>query len=285
MRIVQLSDTHISHLGGTPIKNFWLLIAYLNDELLPDLVINTGDVVIINPDSVEDREAAWHLHQHVDAPLRVLPGNHDVGEPGDDPWMGLSVTSDRIAGFTDTWGADRFFELGLAGNKADGWAFVGVNSQVMSSGLPEEAEYWEWLADVAAETRGKSVMLFLHKPLWFLGRYQPGITIAEADRERVLSVFAGTDLRVVANGHVHRYRQGFEGDVLTVWAPSLTFASPPSEEFGLEASQSGVVEYLIDGDQVEVQYRSVPALRGNEDVFSMPEFATAMAELKASSPA
>lgn len=36
LRIVQLSDTHISHLGGTPAKNFWLLIDYINDELHPE---------------------------------------------------------------------------------------------------------------------------------------------------------------------------------------------------------------------------------------------------------
>ena len=47
-----------------------------------------------------------------------------------------------------------------------------------------------------------------------------------------------------------------------MWAPSLTFASPPEPKFGLEASPSGVVEYCIDGDTLTAQYRSVPALRG-----------------------
>jgi 3',5'-cyclic AMP phosphodiesterase CpdA len=282
LRIVQLSDTHISHLGGISVKNFWLLIDYINDELHPDLVINTGDVVILNPDSVEDREAAWRLHQRVDAPLRVLPGNHDVGDTGENPWMGLSVTSDRIAGFREAWGADRFVELGLAADDASDWAFVGINSQAMSSGLPEEAEHWEWLENVATSVQGKSVMLFLHKPLWFPAGAEPGITIAECDRERIISTFAGTRLRIVSNGHVHRYRQGFEGDLLSVWAPSLTFASPPDPKFGLEASQSGVVEYRIEGDTLTAQYRSVPALRGAEDILGMPEFATTLAQLEAS---
>jgi predicted MPP superfamily phosphohydrolase len=148
LRIVQLSDTHISHLGGTPVKNFWLLIDYINGELHPDLVINTGDVVILHPDSVEDRDTAWRLHQRVDVPLRVLPGNHDVGDTGEKPWMGLSVTSERIDGFKSTWGADRFVLLGLAADGAEDRAFIGINSQVMSSGLPEETEHWEWLESV-----------------------------------------------------------------------------------------------------------------------------------------
>ncbi len=92
MRIIQFSDTHLSHLGGTPSKNMSSLVDYLNKELVPDLVINTGDVVIVNPDSAEDRRTAHELHEQIAAPLRVLPGNHDVGESGDNPWMDLSVT-------------------------------------------------------------------------------------------------------------------------------------------------------------------------------------------------
>ena len=49
MRIVQLSDTHISHLGGVPAANMSLLTSYINNELRPDLVVHTGDVVIANP--------------------------------------------------------------------------------------------------------------------------------------------------------------------------------------------------------------------------------------------
>ncbi len=283
MRIVHLSDTHISHLGGTPGKNFSRAVEYLNTELRPDLVINTGDVVILNPDSAPDRETAWRLHQEIQAPLLVLPGNHDVGECADEPWEGISVTSDRVAGFTQVWGSDRFFRLGAADGAAD-WAFVGINSERLSSGLPEESEQWEWLAGVAEQVEGKSVMLFLHKPLWFPGGWRSGITIPPSDRRRLISLFAGAGarLRVVANGHVHRYRRTFEGEILTVWAPSLTFASPADLEHGLEPSQSGVVEYEIHGDAVDVSFRPVPGVDGVTDVYSMAEFTAGMAEIGAS---
>jgi hypothetical protein len=65
-------------------------------------------------DSLKDREAAWRLHEKVDAPLLVLPGNHDVGESGVSLWMDISVRSDRVACFTRTWGPDRFFPLDTA---------------------------------------------------------------------------------------------------------------------------------------------------------------------------
>lgn len=281
MRIVQFSDTHISRLGGTPSENTSLLVDFLNEELRPDLVIHTGDVVILNPDSPDDRQAAWQLLQQINAPLLVLPGNHDVGESGDDVWMDVSVTSDRVAGFAGAWGADRFLRLGDAGTRSQDWAFIGINSERMSSGLPEEDEQWDWLASVADQVRGKSVMLFLHKPLWLLGGSRAGMTVLEPDRERLMSVLAGTRLRVVANGHLHRYRHAYEGDLLTVWSPSLTFAMPPSPEYGFGPSVSGIIEYQIDGDAIEASFRPVPGVEGVADAASIPGYHTAMAEVEA----
>jgi len=258
-----------------------LLVDFLNEDLQPDLVIHTGDVVILNPDSPDDRQAALRLLGQINAPLLVLPGNHDVGESGDDVWMDVAVTSERVAGFAGTWGADRFYRAGSAGTGSQDWAFIGVNSERMSSGLPEEDEQWDWLAGVAGQARGKSVMLFLHKPLWFLGGAEAGMTILEPDRERLLSVLAGTRLRVVANGHLHRYRHECVGDLLTVWAPSLTFALPADPDRGFGPSPSGVVEYQIDGDTIEASFRAVPGLHGVATASSIPGYHTAMAEVEA----
>jgi 3',5'-cyclic AMP phosphodiesterase CpdA len=281
MRIVQLSDTHISHLGGTPAGNMSLAVDYINSELRPDLVIHTGDVIMLNPDSAEDRDAAWRLHQEINPPFLVVPGNHDVGESGENPWMGISVTSERIAGFSDTWGPDRFLLLGSAANGAPGWAFIGINSERMSSGLPEEAEQWDWLAGAAQQARGRSVMLFLHRPLWFPGGDEPGVTLTGADRQRLLALFPDARLRVVANGHMHRYREAFEGELLCVAAPSLTFAPPAEPEHGLGPAASGVIEYRIDGDAIQARFCSVPGLHGVADPHTMDEFESALAELQA----
>ena len=281
MRIVQISDTHISHLGGVPRRNMELVAEYLNHQLRPDLVVNTGDIVILDADSAEDRHTAWRLHQEIGGPLRVVPGNHDVGEPGDGPWMGMSVTSERVANFKHTWGSDRFVEFGEPANGAEGWVFIGINSQVLSSHLPEEADQWHWLEEVVGKVQGLSVLLFLHKPMSLSGRADRDITIAASDRERLRSIFRGTRLRVVANGHVHRYRQLKEDGLLSVWCPSLTFAPSAEPERGLPSSEAGVVEYLVQGDDVEVIRHEVPGLRGCEDVFTMPEFAATLAGLKA----
>ena len=278
MRIVQISDTHISHLGGIPSGNMSLLIDHVNNELRPDLVVHTGDVVIANPDSAQDRETAWNLVQKIDAPVLVLPGNHDVGESAAEPWMELPVTSDRIAAFTNIWGPDRFFLPGSLATRSDDWVFIGLNSERFSSGLPEEQDQWTWLADAAEQARGKSVMLFLHKPLWYPDAW-PTVTIAPADRERLLSLFASTRLRAVACGHVHRHRRSFEAEILTVWAPSLTFALPADPERGLGPTEPAIVEYIIDGDDIEAHRHAVPGLARVDNATEMPEMKAAMAEI------
>jgi 3',5'-cyclic AMP phosphodiesterase CpdA len=285
MRIIQFSDTHISHLGGLGAKNVALLADYINEVVHPDLVINTGDIVLLNPDSMGDREFAFDLHRRINAPLRVVPGNHDVGEAGDKPWMGLGVTGDRVAAFRRTWGPDRFLELGRASQGSANWAFVGISSEVLSTGVPQEAEQWEWLAAVAAQVRGMSVILFLHKPLWLSGGSREGITVAGPARDRILSTFAGAHLRVVGNGHVHRYHSGFEGDVHSVWAPSLTFAPNAEPEHGFGPGESGVVEYVVDDDTVEARFRTIPGVQGSADFYSMPEVGPSLDEVRASATA
>jgi len=288
MRIVQISDTHISHLGGVTTDNFSRLVEFVNDELHPDLIVNSGDVSILTPDSEADREAAYKLHQCFNAPVAVLPGNHDLGEPGDHPWMGLSVTSERLANFVATFGSDHFVQL-----VDERWAIVGMNSEILSSGLPEEDAQWAWLEIVAAEVAGRSVLLFLHKPLWSpLPNFtEHALAVDPADRDRLLALFSDTRVRVVGSGHLHCYRAKFQGATLAIWAPSSAFIikGMPQEteeitfnQLGL--NQLGVVEYRIDGDEVEAYFRSVPTLR-EEEPWEMTEFTETMAAIEAAARA
>jgi 3',5'-cyclic AMP phosphodiesterase CpdA len=280
MRIVQITDTHISHLGGVTSENFAILADFVNTELRPDLVVNTGDVSILTPDSHEDRAAAKKLHEAFEAPVRILPGNHDLGEAGDHPWMGLSVTSDRLKAFIETYGADRFVDL-----STEGWAIVGIDSEILSSGLAEEEEQWHWLDEIAGQAEGRSVLLFLHKPLWSPapGYTEHTLAIAEVDRDRLLATFASSTLRAVGSGHLHCFRSGYEGDILTVWGASSAFVVR-SKDFQFGLSQLGVVEYRIEGDTIEAYFRSVPTL-SEEEPYDMPEFIATMAQIEAAAGA
>jgi 3',5'-cyclic AMP phosphodiesterase CpdA len=278
MRIVQFSDTHISHLGGIGHDNAERLADYLNEVSRPDLAVNTGDVVILDPDAADDCATAMRIHQRIQAPLRVVPGNHDVGECAAEPWRGIGVTSQRVQGFRSAWGSDRFLVQGEAAQDAAEWAFIGINSELCGSGLPEEDEQWAWLAGAAAEAAGRWVMLFLHKPLVIDEGTRENITLTTAARDRVLAIFGGA-LRVVANGHVHRYRRAADGDLLSVWAPSLSFAPAAEPEVNFGPGASGVVEYTIRGQEVDARLVTVPGIKGARDMFALPELQRAMEAL------
>ena len=279
MRIIQFSDTHISHRGGVGHGNTERLVVYLNEVAEPDLVVHTGDVVILDPDAIEDRDAAMRIHERIGAPLRVLPGNHDVGEGAPEPWQGIGVTSQRVQGFRSAWGSDRFVLFGDAAHDAEEWAFVGINSELCSSGLPEEDEQWAWLEQTAAEAAGRSVMLFLHKPLAIDDGTRESVTVAGAARDRILGTFRDGDLRVVANGHVHRYRCTIDGDAMAVWAPSLSFSPPAEPKLQFGPGTVGLVEYTIRGRQVTVRFVEVPGIEGVADFFTLPEAEQSMAAL------
>lgn len=271
MRIIQFSDAHISHLGGVGYSNTERLVDYLNEVAAPDLVVNTGDVVILDPDATEDRDAAMRIHERIAAPLRVLPGNHDVGECAPEPWRGIGVSSRRVQSFRSAWGSDRFVLFGDAALGAEAWAFVGINSELCDSGLPEEHEQWAWLEEIAAEAAGMSLMVFLHKPLVIDEGTREGVTMTAAARERLLGTFRDADLRVVANGHVHRYRCTTDGDVMTVWAPSLSFSPSAEPRLKFGPGTAGVVEYTIRGRRIGARFVEVPGIEGVADFLALPE--------------
>jgi 3',5'-cyclic AMP phosphodiesterase CpdA len=257
MRIVQISDTHLTHRGGIGNRNFEELAAFINDELRPDLVVHTGDVSILDPDSDADRANARDLLELISAPLRVLPGNHDVGEPGDAPWGGFATTSARLTAFTTSFGPDHWVEL------LGGYAVIGLNSEVFATGLPEEQAQWEWLETLPRLAGGLPALLFCHKAFWppTPEPTEVALSIPGSVLDRLLRVLAPLDVRVYGSGHLHRFEVGRHGGALTVRAPSTAFVTRTSDDLaGPGLRQLGVVEYRCDAGEVEVFFRSVPTL-------------------------
>jgi 3',5'-cyclic AMP phosphodiesterase CpdA len=254
VKLVQISDTHLTHRGGAVNSNFDALVDLINDQLRPDVVVSTGDLGLLSPDSWDDRETARRLHHRIDAPLLVIPGNHDVGEPGLDPWAGFSVTSDRIMAFRAMFGADRWVHI------TGDWALVGLNSELLSSGLPEEQEQWAWLAGVEAAVGARPTILFSHKPLWppVDNVTEFALSVSAPDRDRLLSLLAGVDLRATGSGHLHRYRNEELAGITVVSAPSTAFLVHAPPLGGLE--QLGVVEYRCEGRRVRPRYLTLPDL-------------------------
>jgi 3',5'-cyclic AMP phosphodiesterase CpdA len=256
MRVVQISDTHLSRWDGPLRRNFRAVADFVNIVLKPDLVIHTGDLILSNPDADADYAAAKQLHLLLAAPVRFVPGNHDVGEAYDRDWW--ATTRERLARYRNHVGETPWLEwIGDVG-------LIGLNSQVFGTDLPEESDQWRRLEVIADAVRGRVVLLFQHMSFYtqYSGSDGRRGGIAAADRERVLSVLGQARVWGVANGHVHRYRKRPYGDAFEIWAPATGFLVEPRESarlpVGLE--QLGVVLYEFDKADVRVTFQAPPFL-------------------------
>ena len=246
LRIVQITDTHLSPRHQNATDRFDAIVREVNLDP-PDLVVNTGDIVLEDPDDVVDRDFARSLHRGFTAPVVAIPGNHDIGESGWTPWNGPLITEARRQAFAAIWGGDRFvFDH-------DGWRLIGVNAQLISGPLAEaEAEHDEWLT--RALRGADHVALFVHKPVRLHTHDEPGLSLESPGRERLLASLTAAPVRLVASGHLHRYRVAFDHHYgwLEVWGPSSVYAN----DIGPDGSQpiSGYLEYVLEPDgRVEVR--------------------------------
>jgi len=255
MKIVQITDTHISHLGGTTNENFAKLAEFINDVLQPDFVVHTGDVMILDPDQAEDRRTAKEAFTALRAPYRVLPGNHDVGETFETPWAGLHATPERVQAFIGDFGADRFLEI------VGDHAILGIDSEILAADFAEAQEQWAWLETVPEQIGDRPTLVFGHKPVFapFEGPQEHQMSIPAAAAERLRTLLADVDVKAWGSGHLHRYQLDRPTTAWAVSAPAAAFtAGDPTSMPGLH--QLGCVEYVCEDGTVTPYFRSIPTL-------------------------
>lgn len=235
-RVVQISDTHLSATTRWAEPNFEAVLAWLHADP-PDLIIHTGDVVLDDPDDTADHAHARTLLDRLPEPWVVIPGNHDIGEIGGDP-----VTEARLAAWGDTWGADRFrVDMGR-------WRLIGFNLFLLDSGWPAEAEQAEWLHRQLPGAQ--HIALFLHKPLHLVDpalEDAPWWTLTLPQRHALGALLGDAPVRVVASGHLHRFRtSALPGGATALWAPATSFLGRDHGDGSLR--RVGVVEHTYDDD-------------------------------------
>jgi 3',5'-cyclic AMP phosphodiesterase CpdA len=236
-RLTQISDTHLGRRLPKLIRNFNRIAEHI-DATRPDLVINSGDIGFDGPSMPEDLEFARSLHDSLPVTRRYLPGNHDIG---DNPTQIGPVPTQLVSekgrqAFIAVFGDDRWrFD-------AASWCFIGLNSLVMNSGLVTETEQFDWLAGELANTGGKPVALFLHKPIFLNSPDAPELEssairyVPMPARRRLVETLRDVDLRLVASGHVHQRRDFTFGRTRHVWSPSTGFiiSDAKQERIGLK---------------------------------------------------
>jgi len=220
MRIVQISDTHLSRDKPHFVNNWVPLSAWIADQQ-PDLVIHTGDVTADGAGVEADLSFSAHLMDELRIRWRAVPGNHDVGEARD---ARQPVNAGRLRAWRRHFGPDRWVEDVAEG--APRWRLVGLDVMLVGSGEPEEDEQALWLEQVMAEAGERRIAWFLHRPL-FLEDPGEGDTgywsVKPQPRGALLALVRRHRVALVASGHLHKARDfAFEG-TRYIWSPASSF--------------------------------------------------------------
>lgn len=218
-RIIQLSDTHLSHIRGFFVDNFLSLVDRLTADP-PDLTVITGDLSLDGADSEDDLAFTRHLFDRLPGEVLWLPGNHDVGEEPGASHTDQPVTPHRLARYQRVFGADHWLR------DLPGWRLIGLNVHLFETGLPEERAQWDCLTGALDGAGSRRIGLFLHKPLFIAEPEETpdaGLSIVGRARDRLLELMAGHKVDFVTSGHLHQGCLRRIDGLAHVWAPSTAF--------------------------------------------------------------
>ena len=253
MRIIQISDTHLSP-GKAHFTDNWVPLARWIAEQHPDLVIHTGDVTVDGADIEEDLRYAAELMRGLGVRFRAVPGNHDVGDAGNDR---QPVSEERLLRWRTHFGPDRWVE------DVEDCRLIGFDAMLLGSGAREEALQTDWLDAVMNDAAGRRIAWFLHRPL-FLDSPNEGDTgywsVKPLPRARLLQLLHRHSVELVASGHLHKAHDFLNDATRYIWAPSTAFlvgemAPPmPGEQ------RLGAVAYEIDRTAIEAKIFEVSDL-------------------------
>jgi 3',5'-cyclic AMP phosphodiesterase CpdA len=257
MRIIQISDTHLSP-GKTHFADNWPPLAKWIVRQQPDLVVHTGDVTVDGAGVEEDLAYSAGLLRGLGVRWRAAPGNHDVG---DARHVRQPVNSDRLAGWRRHFGPDRWVEDVDGG--AGGWRLVGINAMLIDSGEPEEAEQADWLDHVLEEPGGRRIGWFLHRPL-FLDNPAEGDSgywsVKPAPRARLMELVRRYRVALVASGHLHKARDFRYEDTRYIWSPASSFLVGAIQPEMPGEKRLGAVMYDLENSTFTADIAEIPGL-------------------------
>jgi len=216
LRIVQITDTHLSPTKSHFNSNWAPLVAWI-EEQKPDLIIHTGDLTVDGADMEADLAFCRERIAELSAPVLSLPGNHDIGHL---PGSHQPVNMQRLTRWRDHFGPDYW-----AKDLGD-WRIIGLNSLIIGADSAEEEEQFQWLEAELNNSDGKPVAIFAHKPV-FVDQPDEGDTgywgIRPAPRQRLYDLFAANNVKLHASGHLHRAWAGEAYGTSYIWAPAAAF--------------------------------------------------------------
>jgi len=264
-RFAVITDAHF-HPPGDPAQAAYASDAWFNarnetivqmvNRAQPDFVVHLGDIPHPVPGLSEHEEAlaeAKRIYAGLDAPLHVVPGNHDVGDKPHPLSPAPRTGPELHAVFERAWGPPWWhFDI-------QDCRMVGIDTPILNTGLDLERVQWAWLEHALATAQGRRIFAFAHYPP-FLDHAEEAEhydNLAEPARGRLLALLTAHRVQALFTGHVHHFffheHSGLE--LLTV--PSTTFVRPgytelcrvgPGQEYGRDdRGRLGFLLVHVDG--------------------------------------
>jgi predicted phosphodiesterase len=244
-RVIVVSDSHLSPRVAEAASN-WAAVVRHVDEVRPDLVVHVGDLSLDGQYHPDDLQHARAELDRLAVPWMAVPGNHDIGDNpvvGDDP--GHAVTADRRSRWLEQVGSDYWAaEVGE-------WRLLGLNAQLVGTGLDAEAEQWDFLS--AELSRSPRSILISHKPVTAadaeLVSAPPYRFVPAPGRDRLAERLCGGGVEIVVSGHVHQYRSFRHGSLRHVWAPTCWAVLPEAMQLSVGVKRCGILALELPDDR------------------------------------
>lgn len=206
-----IADTHLNSVDGQS-GSPWPSNAWANDRArwavaalnadAPAFVLHLGDMVHPVPAQPSYDAAVGRfesIFEDLEAPLYMLPGNHDIGDkPGD--WMPAHVVTRKALAkyrkaFGPLWSAFDY----------QGCRFILHCDPILGSGLPEDEAQWAWLHAQLAGAGGQRIFFLTHYPLFLTDEDEPEHydNLAFPARDRLRRLLIAHRVEAVFAAHVH----------------------------------------------------------------------------------
>ena len=244
-RVVLVSDSHLSARTPGALANWDAVVAYLDRER-PDLVVHAGDITTDAPTHPDDLAVGRHELTRPSCRVRVIPGNHDVGENAFGS-SAATVSRERLDRYRAELGPDRW-SLDLPG-----WRLIGLNVLLFGSGLDDEADQWQWLAGaLRARPLPRRIGVVVHKPWAATPELptdaRPARYLPPAAKERLAALFSDAPVGLVVSGHVHQFSHHRRDGIDYLWVPSTWATIPDDRQVTLGDKTCAVIDLTLHED-------------------------------------
>ncbi|MEM7293258.1 MAG: metallophosphoesterase [Pseudomonadota bacterium] len=158
--------------------------------------------------------------QHLRHPLHLIPGNHDVGDKPISWGPAGTVRDDFLNAWTEQFGAHYFYV------EYQGIHFLGINAQLVGSGLAMEAEQCDWLEERLNVLNGQRIFLFTHYPPYLESRDEEEHydNMGHAGRDWLLGLLEQYRIEGLFAGHVHHFWYNKHAQCDCYLLPATSFA-------------------------------------------------------------